>query len=68
MKKSKKKSNGENPSLPIGIVPNWLLKAETGKGLWEHLIPDEEYRESVLRKIKERSQWSKGELFYEKNF
>ena len=39
--------------LPIGIVPEWLLKAETGKGLWEHMIPDEEHRKTVLKKIEE---------------
>jgi len=55
--------------LPIAWIPEWLLKAETGKGLWEHLIPDKERRESVLAifdKYKEkRSMWKKGELFYE---
>jgi hypothetical protein len=49
--------------LPIGIVPNWLLKAETGKDIWEHIIPDAEFRESCLAKAKERLQWKKGELF-----
>jgi hypothetical protein len=53
-------------SLPIGIIPEWLLKAETGKGFWENFIPDEEFRNHILAKIKERSQWNKGDLFYEK--
>jgi len=31
------------------------LKAETGKGLMEHLIPDEEIRNAVFGKINERN-------------
>jgi hypothetical protein len=62
--KSKEK---EYYSLPIGLIPEWLLKSYTGKGLWEHIIPDAELRESFLARIKEHLQWKKGELFYEKN-
>jgi hypothetical protein len=60
-----KNKTKEHFYLPIGAVPEWLLKAETGKGLWEHIIPDDEFRKSCLDKIKERLQWKKGELFYE---
>ena len=58
----KKKTSKEKEyfSLPIGIIPNWLLKAETGKGFWENLIPDKEFRESVLAKIKEREGQNAG--------
>jgi hypothetical protein len=51
-KKSMKKRTGEYYSIPIGIIPNWLLKAKTGKDIWEHLVPDKEYRESLQAKVK----------------
>jgi len=51
-KKYPKKDPAGLNGLPIGIIPEWLLKAETGKGLWETLIPDKEFRESLLKKIK----------------
>jgi hypothetical protein len=63
-----KKTYREYYSLPIGIVPNWLLKAETGKDIWEHLIPDAELRKTFLARMQESELWKKGELFYEKNF
>ena len=50
----KKALKKETYCLPIGIIPEWLLKAETGKGLWEHMIPDVEQRKSIQEKIKER--------------
>jgi hypothetical protein len=61
-----KNSDDRIQYLPIGIVPNWLLKAETGKDFWEHLISDAELRESVLERINGRLRWKKGELFYER--
>jgi len=50
----KKKLDKETYCLPIGIIPEWLLKAETGKGLWEHMIPDDECRKQIIEKVKER--------------
>jgi hypothetical protein len=49
MKRGKKrKEENEYYCLPIGIIPEWLLIAETGKGFWENLIPDKKSREEVL--------------------
>ncbi|GHU09944.1 hypothetical protein FACS1894151_08760 [Spirochaetia bacterium] len=59
--KSKTK-NEYIPSIHIGLVPEWLLKAETGKGLWEHLISDEKFRSEIIHKIITRSQEKQGEL------
>jgi len=56
----KKTREKETCCLPIGIVPEWLLKAETGKGLWEHMVPDNERRKSILENIKEKRDADKN--------
>jgi hypothetical protein len=62
---NKKSEPKDDCWIPIGIMPEWLLKTETGRGLWEHLIPDKDFREAVMAKTRERLRWTKGELFYE---
>jgi hypothetical protein len=62
-----KRGEKEYYSIPIGLIPEWLLKAETGKGLWETIIPDAELREKFLARMRESELWKEEELYYEKN-
>jgi hypothetical protein len=62
-----KSGEKEYYSISIGLIPEWLLKAETEKGLWEHIMPDAELRKTFLARMQESELWKKGELFYGKN-